>query len=610
MDPEQETFSDWEEDDNEVENIFSLFSTFTSSDIADVLKHDVENFNFNIQEIAPKFCVDEVDLIKLINFIRKKVQEKTQVGKSIDADFIDALKWSISGDEFMAEDNLKPTMENDTMLCLLEDIMDFGDIEDDDNNNVHNNANYHKDKLIQQGYDMSKVSNYEAIAADLSVPLTGKSAKKTAVASSSSNDPRATGDDSDSDSESEPGDGYYFESYAHLGIHETMLRDSSRTLTYGNSLLKNPEYVKDKLVIDVGCGTGILSMFACRAGAMHVVGIDLSNIIKQTRLIVEDNGYGEKITLIQGRVEDICCDQFISMLKNKSVDSFDNKLIEALNTYLPQCTGIIIVSEWMGYGLYFENMLSSVIVLRTFVAKYASEILSLHPQVAMFPHTAVLFIEGIDAEGDNRVRSSSLPPVPPADSTAAAALITCNTTDDRVDYWSDVYGFNMSRMKSLFIKEAAVQGIESVSWLRSTRDTFHTLNCMEAVDADLDFIRPFVVNPLNDKCADLRAFNISFDVIFDSPGVQEVMTLSTTADKQMTHWKQTVCWLSPENYVTDFNKTRGDYIRGQVTYLRHLENQRDYDIILEWNVVRGDVGETEKQAKFFTNKQLFSLSSA
>jgi len=603
MDPEQETFSDWEEEDNDTTYI-SLLSSFSSGDIREVLQHDVLTFKFNIQEIAPKFCVDEVDLIKLINFIRSKVQVATKANKPIDQDFVDSLKWSISGDEFMSDEYLKPTLDNDGFLCSLEDIMELDDVEDDDNNNVHNNANYHKDKLIQQGYDINNIANYAEIAAELSVPLPeGKSRKAT---SSSSSDAAAAARGDDSDSSSEEGDGYYFQSYAHIGIHETMLRDSSRTITYGNSLLKNPEYMQGKLVIDVGCGTGILSMFACRAGAVHVVGIDNSSIIEQTRLIVGDNGFGENVTLIQGRVEDICCEESIGLLKSKAVESLDNKLIGVLDKYCPQCTGIVIVSEWMGYGLYFENMLSSVIFLRCFVAKYSAEILGLSPSVAMFPHTAVLFIEGVDAEGDNR--SGALPPAPPAE--AASSLIPCNQTDDRVSYWDNVYGFNMSRMKSLFIKEAAVQGVESVSWLRTTRDTFHSLNCLEALDEDLDFIRPFVLYPLNEKCTELRAFNISFDVVFDSPGLAEVFTLSTTANAEMTHWKQTVCWLSPENYVSNFNKDRGDYVRGQVTYLRHLDNSRDYDIILEWNVVRGDVGETEKQEQTFVNKQLFTLSSS
>lgn len=70
---------------------------------------------------------------------------------------------------------------------------------------------------------------------------------------------------------------YYFDSYAHFAIHEEMLKDEVRTCTYRDSMLQNEHLFKDKIVLDVGCGTGILSMFASQAGAKHVYGVDMSN---------------------------------------------------------------------------------------------------------------------------------------------------------------------------------------------------------------------------------------------------------------------------------------------------------------------------------------------
>jgi ribosomal protein L11 methylase PrmA len=43
----------------------------------------------------------------------------------------------------------------------------------------------------------------------------------------------------------------------------------------------------------VGCGTGILSMFASKAGAKMVIGIDMSNILDQAEKIVRSNGFTE-----------------------------------------------------------------------------------------------------------------------------------------------------------------------------------------------------------------------------------------------------------------------------------------------------------------------------
>ncbi|CAF4732691.1 unnamed protein product [Rotaria socialis] len=45
---------------------------------------------------------------------------------------------------------------------------------------------------------------------------------------------------------------YYFDSYAHFGIHEEMLKDEVRTLTYRNSMIYNRHLFKDKIVLDLG----------------------------------------------------------------------------------------------------------------------------------------------------------------------------------------------------------------------------------------------------------------------------------------------------------------------------------------------------------------------
>merc|ERR1712121_223780 len=80
---------------------------------------------------------------------------------------------------------------------------------------------------------------------------------------------------------------YYFDSYAHFGIHEEMLKDEVRTLTYRNSMFHNKHLFKGKVVLDVGCGTGILSMFAAKAGARKVIGIECSSIVEYAQKIVK-----------------------------------------------------------------------------------------------------------------------------------------------------------------------------------------------------------------------------------------------------------------------------------------------------------------------------------
>ena len=82
---------------------------------------------------------------------------------------------------------------------------------------------------------------------------------------------------------------YYFQSYSHFGIHEEMLKDKVRTLAYRKAILNNQALFRDKVVLDVGCGTGILCMFAAKAGAKAVYGIECASIAVQAKQIVADN---------------------------------------------------------------------------------------------------------------------------------------------------------------------------------------------------------------------------------------------------------------------------------------------------------------------------------
>jgi protein arginine N-methyltransferase 3 len=64
------------------------------------------------------------------------------------------------------------------------------------------------------------------------------------------------------------------------------LQDKVRTESYRDFILNNPETFKDKVVMDIGCGTGILSMFAAKAGAKHVFAIDNSDIIERAKYVL------------------------------------------------------------------------------------------------------------------------------------------------------------------------------------------------------------------------------------------------------------------------------------------------------------------------------------
>uniref|UniRef100_G1QRR3 type I protein arginine methyltransferase n=1 Tax=Nomascus leucogenys TaxID=61853 RepID=G1QRR3_NOMLE len=153
---------------------------------------------------------------------------------------------------------------------------------------------------------------------------------------------------------------YYFDSYAHFGIHEEMLKDEVRTLTYRNSMYHNKHVFKDKVVLDVGSGTGILSMFAAKAGAKKVFGIECSSISDYSEKIIKANHLDNIITIFKGKVEEV-------ELPVEKVD--------------------IIISEWMGYCLFYESMLNTVIFARD---KW------LKPGGLMFPDRAALYVVAIE----------------------------------------------------------------------------------------------------------------------------------------------------------------------------------------------------------------------
>lgn len=68
-----------------------------------------------------------------------------------------------------------------------------------------------------------------------------------------------------------------------------MLEDEPRVTAYKDAILKNKEYFKDKIVMDVGCGTGILSIFCAKAGAKKVYAVEASNIVNLAKEIIEKN---------------------------------------------------------------------------------------------------------------------------------------------------------------------------------------------------------------------------------------------------------------------------------------------------------------------------------
>lgn len=73
-------------------------------------------------------------------------------------------------------------------------------------------------------------------------------------------------------------------------LQKDMLEDSKRTGAYYNAVLQNKRQFYDKVVLDVGTGSGILALFAAMAGARKVYAVEATAMAKQARKLVESNG--------------------------------------------------------------------------------------------------------------------------------------------------------------------------------------------------------------------------------------------------------------------------------------------------------------------------------
>ncbi|CAJ0574483.1 unnamed protein product, partial [Mesorhabditis spiculigera] len=304
---------------------------------------------------------------------------------------------------------------------------------------------------------------------------------------------------------------YYFDSYAHFGIHEEMLKDEVRTTTYRNSIYHNKHLFKDKVVMDVGSGTGILSMFAATAGAKKVFAIEFSAMAIQSRQIVKDNNLDHIVEVIQAKLEDI--------------------------TELPGGYEKVdvIISEWMGYCLFYESMLNTVLIARD---KW------LAPGGSLFPDKAKLFVCGIE---DRQYK------------------------DDKIFWWNNVYGFKMGAIGRVAIREPLVDVVDYAQ-VATNNYMLKEIDLYTVQLEDLAWTTEFQLNcTRNDYIQALVTF---FTVEFSKS--HKRLGFSTGPDCQYTHWKQTVFYLYDAMTVK-----KGETVKGTFSMAPNAKNPRDLDMTID-----------------------------
>ncbi|CAK7352684.1 unnamed protein product [Dovyalis caffra] len=335
---------------------------------------------------------------------------------------------------------------------------------------------------------------------------------------------------------------YYFDSYSHFGIHEIwnsernrgvdcvsmlilpsvdvflliltmqeMLKDVVRTKTYQNVIYQNKFLFKDKVVLDVGAGTGILSLFCAKAGAAHVYAVECSHMANMAKEIVESNGFSNVITVLKGKIEDI---------------------------ELPVAKVDIIISEWMGYFLLFENMLNTVLYTRD---KW------LVNDGIVLPDKASLYLTAIeDAE----------------------------YKEDKIEFWNNVYGFDMTCIKKQAMGEPLVDTVDQ-NQIVTNCQLLKTMDISKMASGDTSFTAPFKLIAERDDY--IHALVAYFDVSFTK--CHKLMGFSTGPRSRATHWKQTVLYL--EDVLTI---CQGEALSGSMTVAPNKKNPRDIDIMIKYSL--------------------------
>jgi histone-arginine methyltransferase CARM1 len=98
----------------------------------------------------------------------------------------------------------------------------------------------------------------------------------------------------------------YFHYYGQLLHQQNMMQDYVRTGTYYAAVIENQADFQGRVVVDVGAGSGILSLFAAQAGAKHVYAVEASDMAYYARKLIAGNQpYGQRITVIHGKVEEV-----------------------------------------------------------------------------------------------------------------------------------------------------------------------------------------------------------------------------------------------------------------------------------------------------------------
>ncbi|CAK5262346.1 unnamed protein product [Mycena citricolor] len=425
-DGEEETWDDWVSESG-AGPCKSLFDETVLESAKSAGEHDKVTHGVDLDALCARFKLDTYQRIRFINYMRKT--------KPSPADVL-----ALTGSEalFTSDEYLQPVIEDDPLLQIEPE--DWSDSDAESSTDPVKRIRALERKLAAAQQDL--IDYRQLVSKQLDVP-----ALIAAV-----NEPTAAGKAPTRDDDS-----HYFQSYAENDIHLTMLTDHIRTSSYAAFILTNPQLFHNATVLDVGCGTGILSLFAARAGAKRVFAVDASDVAEKADRIVHENGMEHIIKVVRGKIEDV-------------VLPFDDGEEQKVD---------IIVSEWMGYALLYESMLDSVLVARDRFLKPG----------------------GVLAPSQMRMM-----------------FALCDGSDivkERIKYWDDVYGFDLSPMAEHVADEAIVDVVGPETTLSVP---YCDLYLQNITPRNLSFVSPFTLTCTSIRRTKITSFILYFDTFFAPDG--------------------------------------------------------------------------------------------
>ncbi|XP_065808142.1 histone-arginine methyltransferase CARM1-like isoform X2 [Labrus bergylta] len=280
--------------------------------------------------------------------------------------------------------------------------------------------------------------------------------------------------------------GYQFHSC--FSQQQSLLQDYPRIATYHRAILDNETDFRDKVVLDVRCGSGILSFFAVQAGASRVYAVESTPLAKFTQILVQSNGLSERIRVLEGEVDEVICPEKVDL----------------------------IISEPMGHMLLGDRLLDGFIRARKW----------LKPNGLMFPSCADIHLAPFTDEQlyfEHHARAA---------------------------FWQQrsFYGVNLSALHSPAVDEFFRQPIVDAFDVHvlMARSVKHSINFSEVKEEDFHRVEiPFVFTALQSGLVHGLAF--WFDVAY--LGSKSTVWLSTSPSEPLTRWSQVRCLLQTPLFV-------------------------------------------------------------